>query len=77
MRNDDPSSYDAQTLDSATADQAEKQDKAKFPDMHSDGEDKEGDSEMKTTLFEENEELPVSSTILKMFQLLQRERRVG
>lgn len=60
MQNEDPSSHDAQTLDSATADQAQEQEKANFPEMHSDGEDEEEDSEMKTVLFEENEELPVS-----------------
>ncbi|PFX16223.1 Midasin [Stylophora pistillata] len=60
MRNDDPSSHDTQTLDSATADQAETQDKANFPEMHSDceDEDEEADSETATTLLDDNEELP-------------------
>ena len=58
MQNDDPSTHDAQTLDSATADQAKEQEKASFPEMHSDND--EEDSEMKTALFDENEDLPVS-----------------
>jgi len=57
MQNEDPSSHDAQTLDSATADQAKEQEKAHFPDMHSDGEDEE-EEEMKSALLEENDELP-------------------
>ena len=76
MRNDDPSSHDAQTLDSATADQAETQDKANFPDMHSDGEDDEGDSKTETALFYDNEELPVSTIIIKPVKFLLREGRV-
>ena len=62
MKNDDPSTHDAQTLDSATADQAKEQEKANFPQMQSDNEDDDEDEEMKTPLFDENEELPVSST---------------
>lgn len=65
MQNEDPSSHDAQTLDSATADQAKEQEKANFPEMHSDREDEEDDSEMKTALFQEDEELPVSVVILQ------------
>lgn len=64
MQNEDPSSHDAQTLDSATADQAKEQEKAHFPDMHSDGEDEE-EEEMKSALLEENDELPVSGAILQ------------
>jgi len=64
MQNEDPSSHDAQTLDSATADQAKEQEKAHFPDMHCDGEDEE-EEEMKSTLLEENDELPVSGAILQ------------
>lgn len=67
MRNDDPSSHDAQTLDSANADQAKEQEKANFPEMNSDGEDEEDDSEMKTALFQENEELPVSVVIFQSY----------
>lgn len=73
MRNDDPSSHDAQTLDSATADQAETQDKANFPEMYSDVEDDEGDS--KTALYD-NEELPVSTIIIRPVTVLLREGRV-
>jgi len=65
MHNEDPSSHDAQTLDSATADQAKEQEKANFPEMHSDEEDEEEDSEMKFALLEENDELPVSDAILQ------------
>ena len=65
MQNDDPSTHDAQTLDSATADQAKEQDKASFPEMHSDND--EEDSEMKTALFDENEELPVSVFFFSCF----------
>ena len=60
MQNDYQSTHDAQTLDSATADQAKEQEKANFPEMHSDNEEEEEDTEMKTALFDENEELPVS-----------------
>ena len=59
IKNDDPSTHDAQTLDSATADQAKEQDKADFPQMQSENEE---DEEMKAALFDENEELPVSIT---------------
>ena len=76
MRNDDPSSHDAQTLDSATADQAETQDKANFPEMYSDGEDDEGDSKTETALLYDNEELPVSTIIIRPVTVLLRERRV-
>lgn len=65
IHNEDPSSHDAQTLDSATADQAKEQEKAHFPEMHSDEEDEEEDSEMKSALLEENDELPVSDAILQ------------
>lgn len=34
--------------------------------MHSDEEDEEEDSEMKTALFQENEELPVSATNIQL-----------
>lgn len=76
MRNDDPSSHDAQTLDSATADQAETQDKVNFPEMHSDGEDDEGDSKTETALLYDNEELPVSTIIIRPVTVLLREGRV-
>lgn len=65
IQNEDPASHDAQTLDSATADQGKEQEKANFPEMHSDGEDEEEDSEMKSALLEEDEELPVSVAILQ------------
>lgn len=58
MQSDDSSTHDAQTLDSATADQAKEQEKANFPDTCSDTED--DDTEMKTALFDDKEELPVS-----------------
>lgn len=58
MQSDDSSTHDAQTLDSATADQAKEQEKANFPDTYSDTED--DDTEMKTALFDDKEELPVS-----------------
>ena len=64
MQNEDPSTHDAQTLDSATADQAKEQEKAHFPEMHSDGED-EGEEEMKSALLEESDELSVSDAILQ------------
>ena len=64
MQNEDPSTHDAQTLDSATADQAKEQEKAHFPEMHSDGDD-EGEEEMKSALLEENDELSVSDAILQ------------
>ena len=77
MRNDDPSSHDAQTLDSATADQAETQDKANFPEMQSDcedeDEDEEADSETATTLLDDNEELSVSTVIFRPVTVFQRE----
>ena len=68
MQNEDPSTHDAQTLDSATADQAKEQEKAHFPEMHSDGDDDgedEGEEEMKSALLEENDELSVSEAILQ------------
>ena len=68
MQNEDPSTHDAQTLDSATADQAKEQEKAHFPEMHSDGDDDgedEGEEEMKSALLEENDELSVSDAILQ------------
>lgn len=58
MPSNDSSTHDAQTLDSATADQAKDQEKANFPDTYSDTED--DDTEMKTALFDDKEELPVS-----------------
>ena len=58
MQSDDSSTHDAQTLDSATADQAKEQEKANFPDTCSDTED--DDTEMKTALFDDKEELLVS-----------------
>ena len=58
MQSHDSSTHDAQTLDSATADQAKEQEKANFPDTYSDTED--DDTEMKTALFDDKEELPVS-----------------
>ena len=58
MQSDDSSTHDGQTLDSATADQAKEQEKANFPDTYSDTED--DDTEMKTALFDDKEELPVS-----------------
>ena len=58
MQSDDSSTHDAQTLDSATADQAKDQEKANFPDTYSDTED--DDTEMKTALFDDKEEIPVS-----------------
>ena len=58
MQSDDSSTHDAQTLDSATADQAKEQEKANFPDTYSDAED--DDTEMKTAFFDDKEELPVS-----------------
>ena len=58
MQSDDSSTHDAQTLDSATADQAKEQEKANFPDTYSDTED--DDTEMKTALFDDKVELPVS-----------------
>ena len=58
MQSDDSSTHDAQTLDSATADQAKDQEKANFPDTYSDTED--DDTEMKTALLDDKEELPVS-----------------
>lgn len=58
MQSDDSSTHDAQTLDSATADQSKEQEKANFPDTYSDTED--DDTEMKTALFDDKEELPVS-----------------
>ena len=58
MQSDDSSTHDAQTLDSATADQAKEQEKANFPDTYSDTED--DDTEMKTALFDDKEEIPVS-----------------
>ena len=64
MQNEDPSTHDAQTLDSATADQTKEQEKAHFPEMHSDGED-EGEEEMESALLEENDELSVSDAILQ------------
>lgn len=66
IQNEDSSSHDAQTLDSATADQAKAQEKANFPEMHSDEEDEEEDSEMKSSLLQENEELPVSVTNIQL-----------
>ena len=58
MQSDDSSTHDAQTFDSATADQAKEQEKANFPDTYSDAED--DDTEMKTAFFDDKEELPVS-----------------
>lgn len=58
MQSDDSSTHDAQTLDSATADQAKEQEKANFPDTYSGAED--DDSEMKTAFFDDKEEVPVS-----------------
>ena len=58
MQSDDSSTHDAQTRDSATADQAKEQEKANFPDTYSDAED--DDSEMKTAFFDDKEEVPVS-----------------
>ena len=67
MQSEDQSSHDAQTLDSATGDQAKEQEKAHFPEMHSDREDEEDDEEeeMKSALLEENGELPVSDATLQ------------
>ena len=65
MQNEDQSSHDAQTLDSATANQAKEQEKAHFPEMHSNGEDEEEEEEMKSALLEENDELPVSDATLQ------------
>ena len=65
VQNEDQSVHDAQTLDSATADQAKEQEKAHFPEMHSDEEDEEEEEEMKSALLEENDELPVSDAILQ------------
>ena len=65
MQNEDPSTHDAQTLDSATADQAKEQEKAHLPEMHSDAEDEE-EKEMKSALLEENNELSVSDAILQL-----------
>ena len=59
MRDQDQSAHDAQTLDSATADQAHEQEKAAFPEMFSDKEDEDEDSEMSPAWPEENEEPPV------------------
>lgn len=60
MKDDDSSNHDAQTLDSATADQVKEQEKANFPAMQSEHEEEEEDSEIKTALLEENEQLSVS-----------------
>jgi len=68
---DDQSSHDAQTLDSATAEQAKEQEKAHFPEMHSGGEDEEEEEEMKSALLEENDELPVSDAIKHVSHVLQ------
>ena len=76
MQNGDTSTHDAQTLDSATADQAKEQEKAHFPEIHSDGEDEE-EEEMKCALLEENDELPVSDEILQSNMLVTRGTREG
>ena len=65
MQSDDSSTHDAQTLDSATAGQAKEQEKANFPDTYSDTED--DDTEMKTALFDDKEELPVSVFLFHRF----------
>ena len=77
MQSKDSSSHDAQTLDSATADQAKEQEKAHFPEMQSDEEDEEEDSEMKSALLEENDELPVSDAILQSNMSVLRGTREG
>ncbi|XP_068697530.1 midasin-like [Montipora foliosa] len=58
MKNDDSTNHDAQTLDSATADQAKEQEKVNFPDTNSEGDDRkeeeeDDDYEMKSTLLED------------------------
>ena len=75
MQNEDPSTHDAQTLDSATADQAKEQEEAHFPEMHSDAEDEE-EKEMKSALLGENDELSVSDAILQLNMSVMRGTRV-
>ena len=72
MKNDDSTNHDAQTLDSATADQAKEQEKVNFPDTNSEGDDRkeeeeEDDYEMKSALLEDKTELPVSACCLLFF----------
>ena len=76
MQNEDPSTHDGQTLDSETADQAKEQEKAHFPEMHSDAEDEE-EKEMKSALLGENDELSVSDAILQLNMSVMRGTREG
>lgn len=65
IQNDEPANYDAQTLDSATADQAEEQEKVNFPDTNSEADkDEDDDYEMKSAFLEDKDEFPVSSPCL-------------
>ena len=58
MRDDDKSAHDAQTLDSATADQAKEQEGATFPELLSDEEEETPDEES-NALWKEKEDLKV------------------
>ena len=60
MREDDPLDHDAQTLDSATADQIKEQEGTAFPELLSDNEE-EGRDEKMDTLQREMEELKVGT----------------
>ena len=65
IHNDESTNYDAQTLDSATADQAEEQEKGNFPDMDSEADkDEDDDYEMQSAFLEDKDEFPVSSLCL-------------
>ena len=65
IQNDESTNYDAQTLDSATADQAEEQEKGNFPDMDSEADkDEDDDYEMQSAFLEDKDEFPVSSLCL-------------
>lgn len=65
IQNDVSTNYDAQTLDSATADQAEEQEKGNFPDMDSEADkDEDNDYEMQSAFLEDKDEFPVSSLCL-------------
>ncbi|KAK2570712.1 Midasin [Acropora cervicornis] len=59
IQNDVSTNYDAQTLDSATADQAEEQEKGNFPDMDSEADkDEDDDYEMQSAFLEDKDEFP-------------------
>ncbi|XP_074625737.1 midasin-like [Acropora palmata] len=59
IQNDVSTNYDAQILDSATADQAEEQEKGNFPDMDSEADkDEDDDYEMQSAFLEDKDEFP-------------------